>query len=419
MQSDHRQKAISILKANDRGGFTIPTPRLYPYQWNWDSAFSALGIAAFDRDRAWRELERLFEGQWANGMVPHIIFWQVDDGYFPGPSVWGTGTTPPSSGHSQPPVAASTAWRLVETGDAADLDRAAALFPKLFAYHRWFHEARDPDATGLVAITHPWESGRDNCPDWDGGMDGVTVPDDLEPYKRRDVNHVDPSQRPTTAQYDRFLSIVKFGRDCGWDPETIHREGPFLMADPGVQFILMRADRDLRALAGRLGRTVDEAALTAWIERADAGVQRIWNDDVGGFCARDLRTGRFSDAISSASMLIFHAGAGTDGQRAKMADHGRRILQRVEYGFPSWDPDHPRFEAQRYWRGPVWAIMNYLIAEGLSEHGHHAMAARLRTDTLRLIDDTGFYEYFNPLTGEGHGGIGFAWTAAIRLAWSD
>jgi len=40
-------QAKSILLTNDRGGYTVPTARLYPYQWNWDSAFVALGFATF------------------------------------------------------------------------------------------------------------------------------------------------------------------------------------------------------------------------------------------------------------------------------------------------------------------------------------------------------------------------------------
>jgi len=46
------QRAIDVLKTNDRGGYTIPTDGLYPYQRNWDSAISALGIAEFDLDHA-------------------------------------------------------------------------------------------------------------------------------------------------------------------------------------------------------------------------------------------------------------------------------------------------------------------------------------------------------------------------------
>ncbi|MGI9510795.1 MAG: MGH1-like glycoside hydrolase domain-containing protein, partial [Geminicoccaceae bacterium] len=91
MASGLDQQAIDILKTNDRGGYTIPTSRLYPYQWNWDSAFAALGFMTFDPARAWREVEMLFEGQWDDGMVPHILFRRDDPDYFPGPSVWQAG----------------------------------------------------------------------------------------------------------------------------------------------------------------------------------------------------------------------------------------------------------------------------------------------------------------------------------------
>ena len=38
-------EARRILQLNDKGGYTVPTAGLYPYQWNWDSAFAALGFA--------------------------------------------------------------------------------------------------------------------------------------------------------------------------------------------------------------------------------------------------------------------------------------------------------------------------------------------------------------------------------------
>ena len=91
--TDLDNTARAILKGNDRGGYTIPTSGLYPYQWNWDSVLAAWGFATFDIDRAWTEFETLFASQWDTGMVPHIIFHADDPGYFPGPDVWGTGQT--------------------------------------------------------------------------------------------------------------------------------------------------------------------------------------------------------------------------------------------------------------------------------------------------------------------------------------
>ena len=70
-------------------------------------------------------------------------------------------------------------------------ERARALLPKIDAWHRWFYENRDPEREGLVAIIHPWESGRDNSIDWDEAFERVPT-DGVEPYVRRDTQHADP-----------------------------------------------------------------------------------------------------------------------------------------------------------------------------------------------------------------------------------
>ena len=418
--ADRVDQAIETIRNNDCGGFTVPTRRLYPHQWNWDSAFTALGWRHFDRPRAWREIITLLEAQWEGGMVPHIVFRSDDPDYFPGPCVWRTDTHPPSSGHSQPPVLSSVVLRLASDGAAGDedMETARAMFDALVRYHRWFMTARDPDATGVIAITHPWESGRDNAPDWDAGLDGVSVPRDLMSYKRRDTAHVDKSQRPTTAQYDRYLAIVQFGREAGWDHGAIHERGPFLVADPGVQFVLMRANSDLGALARLLGREDALGEIDDWRDRLRGGADWLWNCDVGSYCARDIRTGTFSDAVTNASMLCFYAGTDDDEKRASMAAHCRRIVDGSKFAMPSLDPAHPGFDAKRYWRGPVWAMMNHMIAIGLEESAEKGMAdaaARIRRDTVTMIERSGFAEYFNPLDGGGLGGGDFSWTAAIYL----
>jgi hypothetical protein len=38
-------EAIRVLRTNDRGTWTRPSPRLYPHQWSWDAAFVAIGWA--------------------------------------------------------------------------------------------------------------------------------------------------------------------------------------------------------------------------------------------------------------------------------------------------------------------------------------------------------------------------------------
>ncbi|KZK79352.1 alpha-glucosidase [Pseudovibrio sp. W64] len=419
MSAQLDNQAISILKENDLGGYTIPTKGLYPYQWNWDSAFVALGFATFNMERAWEEIELLFEGQWDDGMVPHIIFRKDDPSYFPGPSVWGT-TNPkiPTSGHSQPPVAATVVRRLFEQDTSeAGKEKIKTLFPKLLAWHRWYHTYRDPEGHGVIAIMHPWESGRDNLPDWDNAASHVDI-SDIGEYTRKDTSHVNPEMRPKKIDYDRYLAIVKFGRDNNWDPKIVADQCPFFVADPGNTFILLRADRDLLAMAEALGETDAAEELKGWIALTEKGVAKLWNEEKQAFCTYDLRNDVLGDGISSASFLAPYAGIREEKYINPTREHFDRIAAKVNYTMPSYDPDHPLFESMRYWRGPVWGIINYLIATGFADMGDTARAERLRTDTVALIEKSDFAEYFDPITGEGAGGNSFSWTSAIWLTWA-
>lgn len=416
-------KAMDILRKNDRGGYTVPTARLYPYQWNWDSAFVALGFGTFDRQRAWAELEHLLEGQWHNGMVPSILFRNDDPDYFPGPSIWQTqkhhSPQPPmpSTGISQPPILACVMRQLVETGDESDLKRASALLEKTLHWHRWYQSERT--ANGVVATTHPWESGRDNCPDWELGLTSMEVDPELEPYQRMDTKHANPEQRPSKEQYDKYLSIVKFGRECQWDQKVLTDDGPFLMADPGIHFILLRANKDLLTLAERLNHSGAVAELQSLIEQGERATDYFWNDSLGAFSAKNIRTGEQSNGFSNASVLCFFADTGTPEQRQRTLLHVERIQQQVKFLMPSWDPAADMFDPQRYWCGPVWPQMNYLVSMGLAEQGQDALANAVRENMTDLIRQSGFHECFNPITGDGCLGTDFSWTAAIWLAWAS
>ncbi|UWQ17488.1 hypothetical protein K3551_16670 [Jannaschia sp. M317] len=410
MTQDLNAQGRAILTGNDRGGYTVPTAGLYPYQWNWDSAFAAWGFSTFDVGRGWQELETLMSGQWDDGMLPHILFHRQDPGYYPGPDVWQGRGPIASSGISQPPVAASFARRMYDANPEAGADRLRAIWPGLKRWHQWFMDWRLDD-DGACCITHPWEAGRDNAPDWDGALAAVD-PSGVGEYTRRDTGHVDPAMRPTKFDYDRYIALVQFGVACNWDHAEIKANNPFRVADPTMTFILLRAHRDLLATGEALG--MDTSDIAGWIETLEAGAASLWNDGIGSYDSRDVLTGEWSGVVTNASCLCWYGGVADDRMRAPMA----RIWDAARWGIPSYDPEGPKYEPLRYWRGPIWPIMNCLIGFGLEEQGLTQEAARLKADTADLIRRQGFAEYYHPGDGTPAGGKTFTWTAAVWLGWA-
>ena len=109
------KNAQKILIGNRKRGYTLPTDnKLYPAQWNWDSAFIALGYSYFNLNFALKEIKTLLDGQWKDGMVPHILFHNTDTNYYPNHTAWNCGNKIHSSGITQPPVLASILKQIID-----------------------------------------------------------------------------------------------------------------------------------------------------------------------------------------------------------------------------------------------------------------------------------------------------------------
>lgn len=405
--------AIEILRENDRGTYTVPTKGLYPFQWNWDSCLTALGQRHFDESRAWLEMETLFDHQWPCGMVPHIVFHQMDDGYFPGPDVWATGRPVPTSGITQPAVAGFTLKRLYDCAtDRADAEICArALLPKVAAWHRWFYATRDLNGEGLVSILHPWESGRDNSVDWDAPFARVPT-EGIAPYTRRDTQHANPAHRPTKEQYDRYLWLVEHFRALKWDTAKLHDASPFQVVDPGFNAILIRACTDLAELADQLGEAAVAQENRAFAAHGLAAMESLWSEEHGQYLCHDRVAGSLIDSASIGGLLAAFC-AIPPARAAQIAatidSHDTR------YRVASHPPQDARFDPKRYWRGPVWLVVNYMIADGLAQAGQGDAAARITASSLDLIRESGFAEYYDSISGVPLGGGRFTWTAAMVL----
>lgn len=419
---DFLSRAQDVLRGNDMGVFVKPGPRQYPHQWNWDAALVALGLSHFDLPRALLEIRSLLSGQWKDGMVPHILYHGGESDYFPDPGFWQTQGSPDApalqtSGITQPPLAASVVRRIHTRAPAPGFVRE--VYPALLGWQRWFHTRRDADGSGLACLVHPWESGTDDSPRWLQAIASIT-PENLPPYRRRDTVHVAGSQRPHQADYDRFIHLVNLFRTNRYDPAALLEKSPFLVQDLLTNSILHRADLDLRALALEIGEPTAE--IDGWIDRV-RGVfsSRFWNEERGLFYDYNVREGVPIAVSTAAAFAPLYAGLATPAQAQRLVEE--HLLnpseyapgQRARYLLTSTSQSEPAWEPRRYWRGPVWIVMNWLVEDGLRRYGYADLADRLRADSLVLLQTTGFWEYFDAVDGSGCGSPDFSWSAALAL----
>ncbi|GAB2607826.1 trehalase family glycosidase [Streptomyces capparidis] len=421
-----RRAAARVLLTNWTGTSTVPSRTLYPHQWSWDSAFIAIGLRHLSARRAQQELEALLAGQWADGRIPHIVFNPAlpHGAYFPSPDFWqssragrtaGAPATPETSGIVQPPVHALAAW-LVHRADPEQSARRgflARVHPRLAAWHDYLLTHRDLGGAGLAAVVHPWESGMDNSPCWDRALERVE-PAAPGAFRRADLDHGHPADRPTDLDYGRYVRLAGDYREAGYDDHRARHR--FAVEDPSFNALLIVGELALARIARHLG-------LPAQPHRARAArltrrlVEWLWDDTSGQFRARDLTTDALVQERSVAGLtplVVPHLPRGIVRRlhRTLAGPHftapGTRLV-------PSYDLTGHAFDPHRYWRGPAWFNTAWLIHRGLRAHRLHVPADRLRAGFLAQAVRSDFAEYIDPLTGAGRGARHFSWTAALTL----
>jgi glycogen debranching enzyme len=412
-------QALAVLRRNDTGLFVKPSSRVYPLQWNWDSAFVALGLARVDAARGRQEVRSLLRGQWADGMVPHIVFHPQPVDYSPGPELWGSAGCPgapevPTSGITQPPVLATAVRALHEA--SPDRSFLEEVVPAIEAWHDWLHQERDLDGSGVVAILHPWESA-DNAPRFDRALERVEL-EEVPAFARSDRRHLLAAERPTDRDYTLYVALVGRLRRCAYRPTSL-AEAPFAYADLSFNSVLAAAEEDLAWLWAQLGE--DGARARAGAARVRGALASRWDENASSYRELDLHGGEPEITETIGDLLPLYAGVPDERRARRLFDEA--LWSPARFG-PS--PDAPWavttvskasgvFDPRRYWRGPVWINVNWLLLRGLARAGLAAEAEELRRMTLRLVAASGFTEYYHPSSGEPLGSRDFSWSAALTL----
>lgn len=361
-------------------GYAAPNTEVYPWLWLWDSCFHVLIWQALGRtDRAVAELRSVLSTQDTAGFLPHMGY-QLD----PDASVefWGRAG---ASSITQPPMYGHAIAHLIRAGVPVDDD----LIDRAERGLRFLVEERHRDASGLIEVVHPWETGCDDSPRWDHYCPGAGF--DLERWRRHK---------------GELLTTIE--RGGSGEPLTNPRFG----AAP-VSFSALAAwnIRELAAASGRHGLLPHAAELADAIAARWDAEQCTWIDAGPGAAT----SGRFRTADAFTALLVvddpIQRAAAVDALTTADAYGGRFGPRGVHPGESMYDP-------ASYWRGPVWPQIAYLIWLGvLREPAARSIADRLRDQTIVGAVGSGFAEYWDGDTAVGGGATPQSWTGlALVLA---
>ena len=405
-------QAKKVLLGNRKKGYTLPTNNnLYPAQWNWDSGFIALGYSHFNLKYAFDEINTLLEGQWKDGMIPHILFHDLNTNYYPNHSVWNCGNKIKSSGITQPPVLAIVLKRILDKNIIKDEGKIKSIIKKVKKYHKWLIKYRDPKNSGLVSILHPWESGYDNSPLWDEPLNAIKIEKNLK-YVRGDNKVVNPDFRPLDIDYDRYVTIKNHLRKNKYNPKKLYENSMFNVVDVGFNSIFLKANKDLLYLLKKFN--LEYKDIEKYVLKSENKIEKLYDKKTKGFINYDLKNKKKIIVPSITNYFILFADLKNQTINKKIIKNLKNHNQTKKYIFSSIKPNHRKFEEKRYWRGPVWINCNWIIYQGLKNKDKN-FANKIKEKTINLIKKNGFFEYYSFKTGKAFGASNFSWTASLFL----
>jgi hypothetical protein len=318
------------------------------------------------------------------GFLPHMVYgdpWRTGGGVDRGPLRG-------MSAFTQPPVYVLALDQIVQRGFEPDpwLYQAAS---EALAW-LWSNRLRD----GLLTIVHPWESGADLSPRWDGW------------YERLEIDPDDNVYNVVVQLYDRLVKSTEY------DNVGAAVSNPrFVVAPSAFNGIAADGARRLTHLTGEGGWGERYAAISTqlddqlwdekeqlWIDRPDLPHEA--RPTTGSIPTLDGALGALATTSRERAAAALSQCVGT-GRFA--APYGPRYV-------PS---DFVRYDPNLYWRGPAWPQLNFLLITAAQRHALDDVAAELIETTIRGVWSSQFSEYWNPETGEARGARPQSWAAVV------
>jgi len=387
------------IKGERRGikyHFYRPALKKYgPYQWLWASGWHMVAWSRRQPEYAIADLRTMLQYQQPDGFIPEIIFWQQNRllrklfSFFVYSNEEYTDLT-------QMPMLAYSVRAIWEA--TRDKQLLLELAPKIVKYMEWWH-GRDHDGDGLVSIIHPWESGLDASPVFDPVFN---------------LNNPDPCRI-----YFHFWSLLYRYRRNRWRQTSILKTEWFNVEEVGVCSVYADGWGVLAALVEKFDPALAERCRLNHRRYQEAVIKKCWDPKQEQFISYFHRGGeeKASRTETIQTLLPLLLDDLPVSIKQKLV---QKIKDPQKFALPFPVPTVARSEkvfnphqSWLLWRGPMWPATTWLVMEGLLKHGFEAEANVILDRWSELCRQSGIWEYYNPLTGEGLGQKGLGMSTLI------
>lgn len=347
---------VSRIWNNNFGGYVL---------FCWDTYFGALMASLDNKALAYSNAIEITREKTENGFVPNFA----------------AGTGVKSRDRSQPPVGSLVISQLYRKyGEKWLLEE---VFDDLLGWNQWFFDNRRLPGGALTWGSNPYESFADNR--WES--DGVN---------------------------DRFGASLESGLDNSpmYDGIPFDTETHLLrLADVGLTGLYALDCRCLSRIAAELGKAEEAEQLSRRAAQTEDALETLWDNSFGMYLNLRTDTGAFEKRLSPTHFYALFSGKVSGEHLSRMiAEHFMNPEEFFgEWILPSIARNDPAYPDQDYWRGRIWAPMNFLVYLALCCHSHpEAQKARSilaeKSEALLLkewLEHGHVHENYCGDTGEG------------------
>lgn len=327
----------------------------------WDTYFAGMMLAVDNKELAYANVIEITNSITEKGFVPNFY----------------SGNDLKSRDRSQPPVGSLAVWNIYKKYQEKWF--LELVYDKLLKWNRWWDKNRNID--GLLC--------------WGSSPFGKVT------YHAREsggVNELYASALESGLDNSPMYDKIKFDKE----------KHMMLLNDVGLSSLYVMDCGYLAVIADELGYKKDAKELK---ERGNLYRQKLsmmWDNEKGLYYNRHSGTGLLDPRTSPTNFYPLLAKAPSKVQASKMIQE--HLLNPDEFWgewvIPATPRNDPAFKDNIYWRGRIWAPLNFLVYLGLRNYDFEDVRKSLAEKSKNLLLESwlsdGFvFENYNASNGQG------------------